>query len=86
MGYSGIISFVYEGTEDIHKCVQYEVSVTVYIGRIVYKRKVPNYKTESHDIMCIHGGHMGIFIPNIKKFQLAVSPEMLPANQQSAFQ
>ena len=40
-GYSGIIPFVYEDKEEIHKYVQYEVSVTVYMGRTTNQRKVP---------------------------------------------
>ena len=51
--YSGIISFVYEGKGEIHKHMQYEVSVTVCMGRIVNQRKISkwlpfkNYKSES---------------------------------------
>ena len=40
-GYSGIISFVYEGKEDIHKYMQYEVSMTVCMGRTTNQREVP---------------------------------------------
>ena len=40
-GYSGIIPFVYEGKDLIHKYMQYEVSITVYMGRIAIQRKVP---------------------------------------------
>ena len=29
-GYSGIIPFVYESKEEIHKYMQYEVSMTLY--------------------------------------------------------
>ena len=52
-GYNGIIPFVYEGKEEIHKYMQYQVSMTVCIGRIVNQRKVPkwlpfkNYMSES---------------------------------------
>ena len=52
IGYSGIIN-VYEGKEDTHKYKQYEVSLTVHIGRIANQGKVPkwlpfkNYKSES---------------------------------------
>ena len=52
-GYSGIIPFVYEGKEEIHTYMQYEVSMTVCMGRITNQRKVPkwlpfeNYKSES---------------------------------------
>ena len=55
-GYSGIIPFVYEGKEEIHKYMQYEVSVTVCMGRTTIQRKVPkwlpfkNYKSESLNI------------------------------------
>ena len=40
-GYSSILSFVYDGKEEIHKYMQYEVSMTVSMGRIVNQRKVP---------------------------------------------
>ena len=51
-GYSGIISFVYVGKEEILKYMQYEVSMTVHMGRITNQRKIPkwlpfkNYKSE----------------------------------------
>ena len=38
-GYSGIIPFVYEGKEEIHKYMQYEVSVTVCMGRTTKSKK-----------------------------------------------
>ena len=47
---------VYVGKEDIHKYMQYDASVTVYMGRIANRRKVPkwlpskNYKSESLNI------------------------------------
>ena len=56
IGHSGIISFVYAGKEEIHKYMQYEVSVTVCMGRIANQRKIPkwlpfkNYKSESQNI------------------------------------
>ena len=56
IGYSGIIPFVYVGKEEIHKYMQYEVSIDVYMGRIKNQRKVPkwlpleNYKSESLNI------------------------------------
>ena len=34
ISYSGIIPFVYIGKEEIHKHVQYEVSMTVHMSRI----------------------------------------------------
>ena len=37
--YSGIISFVFEGKEGIHKYIQYEVSMTVHMGRIARSNK-----------------------------------------------
>ena len=52
ISYSGIIPFVDVGKEDIHKHLQYEVSMPVYIGRITNQRKLPkclpyeNYKSE----------------------------------------
>ena len=39
--YSGIISFVYVGTEKIHAYMQYEVFMSVHMGRIANQRKVP---------------------------------------------
>ena len=33
-GYSGIKTFVHEGKEEIHKYMQYEVSMTVCMGSI----------------------------------------------------
>ena len=54
--YSGIIPFVCEGKEEIHKYMQYEVSVTVCMGMIANQRKVPkwlpfkNYKSESLNV------------------------------------
>ena len=53
---SDIIPFVYEGKEEIHKYVQYEVSMTVCMSRTTNQRKVPkwlsfkNYKSESLNI------------------------------------
>ena len=38
--YSGIISFVYMSKEEVHKYMQYEVSMTDYMGRIGNKRKI----------------------------------------------
>ena len=55
-GDSGIIPFLYEGKEEIHKYMQLEVSMTVYMGRIANQRKVPkwlplkNYMSESQNI------------------------------------
>ena len=55
-GYSSIIPFVYEGKDKIHKYMQYEVSMTVCMGRATIQRKVPkwlpfkNYKSESLNI------------------------------------
>ena len=54
--YSDIIPFVYEGKRKIHKDMQYEVSMTVCMGRTTNQRKVPkwlpfkNYKSESLNI------------------------------------
>ena len=56
IGYSGIIPFMYVGEEEIHKYMQYKVSMTVYMGRISNQRKVPkwlpfgNYTSESQNI------------------------------------
>ena len=55
-GYSSIIPFVFEGKEEIHKYMQYEVSMTVSMGRATNQRKVAkwlpfkNYKSESPNI------------------------------------
>ena len=38
-GYSGIMPFVYVGKEEIHKYVQYGVSLTVHMGRIANQKK-----------------------------------------------
>ena len=52
ISHRGINLFVYVGKENIHKYMQYEVSVTVCMGRIANQRKVPkwllfrNYKSE----------------------------------------
>ena len=43
IGYSGIISFVYEGKDEIYKYIQYEVSMTVCVGRIANQRKIPKW-------------------------------------------
>ena len=42
-GYSGIIPFVYEGKEEIDKYMQYELSMTVCMGRKANQRKVPKW-------------------------------------------
>ena len=54
-GYSDIIPFVYEGKEEIHKYMQYKVSMTVCMGSTTNQRKVSkvpfkNYKSESLNI------------------------------------
>ena len=55
-GYSDIIPFVYEGKEEVYKYMQYEVPLTVCVGRISNQRKLPkwlsfkNYKSESLNI------------------------------------
>ena len=36
-----IIPFVYEGKEEMHRYMQYVVSMTVYVGRIATQRKEP---------------------------------------------
>ena len=41
--YSGIIAFVYEGKEEIHRYVQYEISITVCMCRIANQRKIPKW-------------------------------------------
>ena len=42
-GHSGIIPFVHGGKEDICKYMQYEVTMTVHMGRIANQRKVPKW-------------------------------------------
>ena len=55
-GYSSIIPFVYEVKDKIHKYMQYEVSMTVCMGRATNQRNVvkwllfKNYKSESLNI------------------------------------
>ena len=55
-GYNGIIPFVYEGKEEIHKYMQHEVPMTVCMGKIAKLRKIPkwlpfkNHKSESLNI------------------------------------
>ena len=40
---SGIIPFLYEGKEEIQKYMQYEVSMTVYMGGTTDQRKAPKW-------------------------------------------
>ena len=60
IGYSGITTFVYAGKKEIHKYMQYEVFMTVYMGWVANQRKVPkwlpfiNYKSESLNISCAY--------------------------------
>ena len=55
-GYSTIIPFMYEDKEAIHKYIQYEVSMTVCMGRTTNQRKAAkwlpfkSYKSESLNI------------------------------------
>ena len=39
MDHSGIVPFTYKGIEEIHKYMQYEASMTIYIGRTAIKEK-----------------------------------------------
>ena len=56
---------MYEGKEEIHKHMQYEVSFTVCMGKTTNQRKVPKWlpfkklqvRITKH-LMCIYGGHM----------------------------
>ena len=55
IGHSGIILFVYISKKDILQYMQYEVSVTLYMGRIANQIKVPKWlpfknKSESLNI------------------------------------
>ena len=43
IGHSGFISFVYEGKEEIHKSMQYEVCMTDCKTRIANQRKIPKW-------------------------------------------
>ena len=43
IGYSGLIPLVYEGKEEIHKYMQYETSLTLYVDSIPNQRKVPKW-------------------------------------------
>ena len=51
IGYSGIVPFMYEGKEEIHKNMQYVVSMTVSMGRTTNNKKIlkwqpfKNYKS-----------------------------------------
>ena len=62
ISYSGIMPFMYAGKEEILKNMWYEVSMTVYMGRIANQRKTPNwlpiknYKSESLNIGCAYVG------------------------------
>ena len=42
-GCSGIIPFVYEGKEEIHKYIKYEVSTIVCMDRTTNQTKVPKW-------------------------------------------
>ena len=55
---SGIIPFVYVGKEEIHKYMQYEITMTVCVGRIANQRKLQVRITKY--LMCTYGGHMCI--------------------------
>ena len=64
---------MYEGKDVIHKYVQYEVSLTVCMGRIANQRKVPKWlqylKLQvriTKYLMCIDEGHGCICVPNMK--------------------
>ena len=41
LGHSGIVPFFYTGKEDMHKYMQYDSSMTVYMGRAANQKKVP---------------------------------------------
>ena len=43
IGHSCIVPFAYAGKEDIHKYIQYEASMTVYMGKSANQRKVPKW-------------------------------------------
>ena len=52
-GYSNIIPFVHEGKNAIHEYMQYEVPVTVCMGRI------------TKYLMCIHESDTGAYVYQI---------------------
>ena len=66
-----MVPFVYEGKEEIHKYMQYEVSTTVCKGRIANQRKVlkwlpfENYMKESLNIWCAYMGDIGTYVYQI---------------------
>ena len=70
-GYSDISPFVYEGKEEIHKYMQYEVTMTVCMGRIANQRKVPkwlpfkNCMSESLNIQCAYMGDIDAYVYQI---------------------
>ena len=41
LGYSCIIVFVCKSNEEMHKYMQYEISMTAYMGRMANQRNVP---------------------------------------------
>ena len=50
-GYTSIISFVYIGKEEIHEYVQYEISITIYMGRIENQKGVPKWLPFEHHML-----------------------------------
>ena len=42
-GYNDLIPSVYVGKHEIHKYIQYEVSMIIYVGRTANQRKVPKW-------------------------------------------
>ena len=62
---------MYEGKEEIHMYMQYEICMTVYMGRIANPRKVPkwmpfkNYNSESLNILCANIGDTGAYVYQI---------------------
>ena len=44
IGYSNLILFVYVGTLQMHKCAQYEVTMTDYVHCNPNQRKLPKWQ------------------------------------------
>ena len=80
---------MYVGKEEIHKYMQYEVSVTACVVSIANQRKIPkwllykNYKSESLNILCAYMGDICVYVYQIQSFFLkpcdkGVSAQTMP--------
>ena len=70
---------MYEGKEEIHKYIQYEVSITVCVGRIANQRKIPKWLPFKQlqvritkYLMCIYEGHRCTCVPKKKSVCLTL--------------